>query len=103
MEAYCVKCNQRRELVGVQPTTTKTGRPAVVGNCSVCGTKVFRMGRYDPEGASGPTAQPAAPVANPAHTQVLTAHDLDARTVLPIVAGLCLIVALLLINWLRKS
>lgn len=45
MEAYCVKCKQKREIKDSQAVFTKTGTPAVSGLCPVCGTKLFRMGR----------------------------------------------------------
>ena len=45
MEAYCFKCRTRREISKAKPTTLKNGRPATQGNCPVCGTKVFRIGR----------------------------------------------------------
>ena len=44
-EAYCVKCKQKRELVDPVPVFTRGGRPALEGRCSVCGSKMFRMGR----------------------------------------------------------
>jgi len=45
LEAYCVKCKQKREIKDSQAVFTKTGTPAVSGLCPVCGTKLFRMGR----------------------------------------------------------
>jgi DNA topoisomerase-1 len=43
-EAYCVKCKTKREIANPQPTFTSKGTPGVKGNCSVCGTNLFRMG-----------------------------------------------------------
>ena len=45
MEAYCFKCRAKQEIKSPQPVTLKNGRPATQGTCSVCGTKVFRIGR----------------------------------------------------------
>ena len=45
MEAYCVKCKQKQEMVEPTPTFTATGTPATKGTCAVCGTSLFRMGR----------------------------------------------------------
>jgi len=45
LEAYCVKCKEKREIKDSQAVFTKTGTPAVSGLCPVCGTKLFRMGR----------------------------------------------------------
>jgi hypothetical protein len=42
-EAYCVKCRQKRAIQGAREVTTKKGRSAIEGTCSVCGTKVFRF------------------------------------------------------------
>jgi DNA topoisomerase-1 len=45
VEAYCVKCKQKRPLVEAQPTFTASGTPATRGKCAVCGTNLYRMGR----------------------------------------------------------
>lgn len=45
MEAYCVKCKAKREIKDAQPVTMKNGKPATSGSCSVCGTKVFKIGK----------------------------------------------------------
>ncbi len=42
-EAYCVKCRQKQAIQGAREVTTKKGRSAIEGTCSVCGTKVFRF------------------------------------------------------------
>jgi len=43
MEAYCVKCKQKRIVDNPQETTMKNGSHAVKGTCSECETKVFRI------------------------------------------------------------
>ncbi len=43
MEAYCVKCREKREMVDEETVTMKNGRTALQGKCGVCGTKLFRM------------------------------------------------------------
>ncbi len=45
MKAYCVKCKEKREIKNPEPTFTSTGTPATRGECPVCGTGMFRMGR----------------------------------------------------------
>ena len=45
MEAYCVKCRDKREINNSQSITMKNGRPATQGVCGTCGTKVFRIGK----------------------------------------------------------
>lgn len=44
MQAYCFKCRAKREIKDPQQVTLKNGKLAVRGVCSVCGTKVFRIG-----------------------------------------------------------
>ncbi len=43
--AYCMKCKTKVEIKNPKQITLKNGRPAVQGVCSVCGTKVFRIGK----------------------------------------------------------
>lgn len=40
MNAYCVRCGRKVEMVGGVHTKTKTGQPIVKGKCKACGTKV---------------------------------------------------------------
>lgn len=47
MQAYCVKCKEKRDMSDATPTYTKTGTPATKGICPVCGTGLFRMGVTD--------------------------------------------------------
>ena len=43
-QAYCVKCKAKREMKGEKAVTMKNGRNALTGTCSVCGTKMFKIG-----------------------------------------------------------
>jgi RNase P subunit RPR2 len=43
VEAYCVKCREKREIQNPESVTMKNGRHAIQGTCKVCGTKLFRM------------------------------------------------------------
>ena len=47
MEAYCVKCKQKREMKDPKEVTFKgkgnTTRRASKGTCPVCGTTMFRI------------------------------------------------------------
>jgi Zn finger protein HypA/HybF involved in hydrogenase expression len=45
MEAYCLKCREKREINNPEQVTLKNGRPATKGDCPTCGTKVFRIGK----------------------------------------------------------
>ncbi len=44
MQAYCVKCKEKREIQDPRPVFTISGMPATRGICPVCGAKMFRMG-----------------------------------------------------------
>lgn len=48
IEAYCMKCKARRAMRHPREVTMKNGRLAVQGDCVVCGTSLFRMGRLAP-------------------------------------------------------
>jgi len=43
--AYCMKCRKKVEIKNARQITLKNKRPAVQGVCSVCGTKVYRIGK----------------------------------------------------------
>jgi DNA topoisomerase-1 len=45
LEAYCVKCKKKREMVDPNPVFTKTGTPATRGACGICGTNLYLMGK----------------------------------------------------------
>jgi DNA topoisomerase-1 len=47
VEAYCVKCKEKREIANPEATFTSAGTPATRGKCPVCGTGLYRMGRTD--------------------------------------------------------
>ena len=65
MEAYCMKCKEKREAKDVKDVTMKNGKPAQEGVCPVCGTKMFRIGAAKPKDAATEAAAPekAAPKA----------------------------------------
>jgi len=44
MQAYCVKCREKKDIKNAKAIVMKNKRPAVQGECAVCGTKVFRIG-----------------------------------------------------------
>jgi len=43
-QAYCVKCKTKHEIKDAAQITMKNGRTATEGKCSVCGTKMFKIG-----------------------------------------------------------
>ena len=47
MEAYCVKCKAKREILEPKADFNKVGAPITRGICPVCGTNIFRMGRTE--------------------------------------------------------
>lgn len=56
MEAYCVKCKQKREIQNPTAVYNSNGSPATTGTCSVCSTKLYRTGRTEAH-ASLPTPE----------------------------------------------
>ncbi|MDO9445376.1 MAG: DUF5679 domain-containing protein [Dehalococcoidia bacterium] len=44
MEAYCLKCREKREMLNPNPITMKNGKPATEGKCPVCSTRMFKIG-----------------------------------------------------------
>ena len=43
-QAYCVKCKAKRDMKNEKQVTMKNGRSAISGTCSVCDTKMFKIG-----------------------------------------------------------
>jgi DNA topoisomerase-1 len=59
VEAYCVKCREKREIKNPEAGFNKAGAPVTKGTCVVCGTKMNRMGRTDAhDGLTPPERQP---------------------------------------------
>ncbi len=59
MKAYCVKCKEKREIKNPRAEFTATGTPGTRGECVVCGTTVFRMGRTEAhKGLTPPEIKP---------------------------------------------
>lgn len=44
LQAYCVKCKTKRDMIDPQAVFTEGGTPGTRGTCAVCGTTLFRMG-----------------------------------------------------------
>ena len=45
MEAYCVRCKEKREIKDPVAAFNQNNTPVTIGTCSVCGTKVYRIGK----------------------------------------------------------
>jgi pimeloyl-ACP methyl ester carboxylesterase len=43
VEAYCVKCKQKRTMHNARRIVTKNGRNALEGTCPICTTRLFRF------------------------------------------------------------
>jgi DNA topoisomerase-1 len=61
VEAYCVKCKQKREILDPKPTFTANGVPATRGVCPVCNTGLYRMGRTDAHEGLEPSSEVKKP------------------------------------------
>ncbi len=48
VEAYCVRCKKKTEVLNAHEITMKNGRPAVRGSCAICGTGINRIGSLNP-------------------------------------------------------
>ncbi|MHC1784458.1 MAG: type I DNA topoisomerase [Anaerolineaceae bacterium] len=47
MEAYCLKCKEKREIVDAKAEYNKIGAPVVRGRCAICGGTIIRTGKVD--------------------------------------------------------
>ncbi|TAN34153.1 hypothetical protein EPN29_04180 [bacterium] len=45
VEGYCLKDKKKVEMKDPQPITMKNGKPATVGTCPNCGTKIYKIGK----------------------------------------------------------
>jgi len=79
IEAYCVKCKDKREMVKSTPVFTAAAQAALQGQCPVCGTKLFRMGRTPLHEGMTPPEKPAPP--KPTGKLVIVESPAKARTV----------------------
>lgn len=41
---YCMKCKAKQEIKNAEQIKTKNGKDAIRGVCSVCETKMYKMG-----------------------------------------------------------
>ncbi len=41
--AYCVKCKSKKNMKNGKQVTMKNGRPAMKGECSACGTGMYKI------------------------------------------------------------
>ncbi len=66
IEAYCLKCKTKREMVEPVADFNAAGAPVTRGTCAVCGTRLFRTGRTPAhEGLTPPERQKTARKTSP--------------------------------------
>ena len=58
MEAYCMKCKTKREMKDPVASFNAKGSPVTIGVCSVCGTKLYRMGKTNAHEGLPPPPKP---------------------------------------------
>ena len=46
MEAYCLKCREKRDMSNEEQVKLKNGRPATKGDYPACGTKMFQICKF---------------------------------------------------------
>ena len=62
MEAYCLKCKEKREIANPEAGFNARGAAVTTGICSVCGTKMYRIGATPAhEGLEKPVVVKAEP------------------------------------------
>jgi hypothetical protein len=45
VEGYCLKDKMKVQMQDPKPITMKNGKPATVGTCPRCGTKIYKIGK----------------------------------------------------------
>ncbi|GAA6490282.1 MULTISPECIES: DUF5679 domain-containing protein [Gordonibacter] len=45
VEAYCMKCKEKKVMADPVASTTKNGKPITKGTCPVCGSTICRIGK----------------------------------------------------------
>jgi len=58
MEAYCMKCKTKREMQDHVASFNAKASPVTIGVCSVCGTKLYRMGKTEAHEGVPPPPKP---------------------------------------------
>jgi len=66
VDAYCLKCREKREMESPIAEWSTNGSPATRGSCSVCGTKMYRRGTTE---AHATLAKPTATTSSRRNTK----------------------------------
>jgi DNA topoisomerase-1 len=77
MEAYCMKCKAKREMMDATPAFNAAGAPVTRGKCPECGTALYRTGRTEAHA----TLPPLDPDAKRSGKLVIVESPAKARTV----------------------
>jgi DNA topoisomerase-1 len=80
VDAYCFKCKEKREITNPKAEFNKQGSAVTTGTCSVCGTRMYRMGRT-PEHDSLPQPEKVGRHALRSGKLVIVESPAKARTV----------------------
>ena len=64
MEGYCLKCKAKREIANPVAAFMSNGRPTTTGTCSVCGSKIQKMGSTEAHAGLIPPAPASRPAKN---------------------------------------
>ena len=80
MEAYCVRCKEKREMQNPEAGFTVTGTPITRGTCAVCGTKLSRMGATDAHAGLEKPEKVARPARTPKVVKAKAGGKKSARS-----------------------
>jgi len=58
MEAYCMKCKEKREVKDPLASFNARSSAVTTGICPVCGTKLYRMGKTEAHAGLIPPPKP---------------------------------------------
>lgn len=76
MQAYCLKCRTKREMKNLRSVSMSNGRPATQGECSVCGTKMYKIVKKSDRAAGAVTkALNKSWLSNVPEDKVFWCHD----------------------------
>jgi DNA topoisomerase-1 len=84
MEGYCLKCKAKREIANPVAGFMSNGRPTTTGTCSVCGSKIQKMGSTEAHAgliAPDPASRPAKKTSRRSGKLVIVESPTKAKTV----------------------
>jgi DNA topoisomerase-1 len=84
MEGYCLKCKAKREIASPVAAFMSNGRPTTTGSCSVCGSKIQKMGSSEAHAGlipPAPASRPAKKTSRRSGKLVIVESPTKAKTV----------------------